>query len=512
MVDFFRQLFEGVTDAWKRLTINARVQIGLAAFLTLVVLGAIVIVGSQPQYVRLHSRLDVAESDQITAWLTSNNIRWQLTDGGQTVMVPRQDRQTALVGLAGQNLPLSQGLSQGFELFDTTELMTNQWLQNVEFMRAVKGEAERQLNVLDFVNTSHVFIREAADQLFVSDQTPSEAVVTLNTTRKLTRGEIKAIVHTISSYGGHNLNEKNITLMLADGQLLHSPDGEEFAALASNRFGTEVERVEYAEKKINDALRKANMYGIVTVSANFDWTSEEKSETTNTLGTPLSEMVTSTSSTTGEGPPGGAAGLSANIPGGAGGGASTLTETTSEEVVTNNSPNTTVTVTQRKPGDTKTLTASAMVAKLQAPADGSTDPPQYVPIEAAEVTAVGQLIATAIGAPVTNVTVSPLNYAPVDLAGIVPISTDLAVSLLDRGWVRFATNIALIIMALVAVRILMKRVMVLPTTVEEEIIEIPEATKEDLRRKEIAAEVERLSMEEPETVAALLRSWTAEDD
>lgn len=513
MVEFFRQLTEGITDAWTRLTINARVQIGLAAFLTLIVLGAIVIVGSQPQYVRLHSRLDVSESDEIRAWLTSNNIDFRLRDGGQTIEVPIQDRQTAIVGLAGQDLPRSQGLSQGFELFNTTDLMTNEWLQNIEFMRAVKGEAEQQLNTLDFVIRSHVFIRESADELFLSEQTPSEAVVTLNTNRALTRGEIKAIVHTISSFGGPNLNEKNITVMLTNGQLLHSPDGEEFAALASDRFSAEVERVEYLEKKIKDALRESNMYGIVNVSANFDWTSEEKSETVNTLGTPLATMITETSSSTTEAPPEGAPGVSANIPAGAGGAGSPSTLTTSEESITNNSPNVTITLTERKPGDTKVLTATAMLAKLQAPADALTDPPQYVPIETgAETTQWTQFIASTIGAPIANVSVSPLNYAPVDLTGLGVVPSDLALSVWDRRWVQFTVQIALVLLGFIVIRIFVKRAMVLSTTVEEEIIEIPEATKEDLRRKEIAAEVERLSMEEPETVAALLRSWTAEDE
>ena len=82
MVEFFRQLFEGITDAWKRLTINARVQIALAATLTLVLIAAVVIIGGQPQYVRLHSRLDIAESvggQGHLAWMTCSWIfmrRW----------------------------------------------------------------------------------------------------------------------------------------------------------------------------------------------------------------------------------------------------------------------------------------------------------------------------------------------------------------------------------------------------------------------------------------------------
>jgi len=47
---------------------------------------------------------------------------------------------------------------------------------------------------------------------------------------------------------------------------------------------------------------------------------------------------------------------------------------------------------------------------------------------------------------------------------------------------------------------------------EEEVKEIPEATREDLRRQEVAAAVRNLAMEEPEMVAALMRSWLAEEE
>ena len=58
----------------------------------------------------------------------------------------------------------------------------------------------------------------------------------------------------------------------------------------------------------------------------------------------------------------------------------------------------------------------------------------------------------------------------------------------------------------------MKRALVLPAAEEEEVVEIPEATKEDMRRMEVASEVDRLSQNEPENVAALLRSWMGEEE
>jgi flagellar biosynthesis/type III secretory pathway M-ring protein FliF/YscJ len=75
-----------------------------------------------------------------------------------------------------------------------------------------------------------------------------------------------------------------------------------------------------------------------------------------------------------------------------------------------------------------------------------------------------------------------------------------------------ALQIVLIIIAFILLRVFIRRAMVLPTAQVEEVVELPQTSPEEQAAAEIAAEVERLSQEEPETVAALLRTWIAEDD
>ena len=70
MIEFLRQLVTGVFEAWKRLSISARVQIGLAAALTVVILGGVILLGGQPQYVELFTRLRPSEAVTVIVWLT----------------------------------------------------------------------------------------------------------------------------------------------------------------------------------------------------------------------------------------------------------------------------------------------------------------------------------------------------------------------------------------------------------------------------------------------------------
>ena len=505
-------------EAWQRLSINARVQIAAAAILTGAFLLGIVLVGSQPQYVRLYSRLDPAEANEMVVWLEDNNVPYQLREGGQAIEVPVQHVQSSRIGLVDMGLPRSQGVSQGFELFTNRDLMTNQWLQNVDFMRALQGELQRQLNEFDFIRKSFVFIREAPEQLFVSEQQPSQANVILDVTRMLTKREVKAILHMVSSFGGANLSPKNITLTLSDGTLLHSPIEDEFAALASGKLEAQAEREVQREQKVKRAFAQMGVNAIVRVSALMDWTDEEKSVRQVLPGEVVSSEFTESTITSSEGPPEGAPGALANIPEGLGAPGSTGSSETTSETIENFEPSETLTRTLNRPGVVKKYRVSAFIEGNYVPVldengedSGQTE---YEPLTDEQITNYTQFILHTVGEGQlpTEVVVfdQPFNIERIS-AAVLP-ATGLGGMWWENRAIQLSIQIFLMIMAFFLVRVFMRRAMVLPTIEEEEVLDIPEATKADLRRQEIAAEVERLSYEEPETVAALLRTWMAEED
>lgn len=110
----------------------------------------------------------------------------------------------------------------GLEIFDSSSLMTNDRMQDVQYQRALNGIVQRQLNDMDYVRSSKVFIREAPQEFFTRQQQRSEAAVTLDVTRSLSDGEIAAVLQIVQSIGGHNLSVNDITLV-GDGKLLHKP-------------------------------------------------------------------------------------------------------------------------------------------------------------------------------------------------------------------------------------------------------------------------------------------------
>lgn len=518
MLEFFRRLVAGVQESWRRLSVGGRVQIATVGVLVFALLMIVVYAGTRPQYVRLYSRLDPEEANEIVIWLNDNNIEYELSNNGTAIDVPVQSVQRARLGLVEMGLPRTQGLAEGFELFTERDLLTNQWLQNVDFMRALQGELQRQLNQFDFVDRSFVFIREAADQLFVSEQQPSTATVILDARRALTPREVKAVLHTVSSFGGANLNTKNITLSLTDGTLLHSPMEDEFAALASNKIEAQAELERQRETKVEQAFRRMGRNATVRVSAIMDWNAEERDVRQVSEGAVISSMVSSTTTTSMEAVPQGAPGALANIPEGAAGQVPEGTSSETEEIIENFEPSEAITKTVLAPGRVEQFKVAAFIEGNYEPvlneAGEPTGEQNYIPLTDEQISQYQQFILNAIGTgeEPTEIAIYDQPFRLDDLAAVQASEIPVSVPLIQNRVVQLTLQILAILAAFVVLRIFMRRALVLPTVEEEEVVELPEASKAELRRQEIAAEVERLSNEQPEVVAALLRSWMAEEE
>ncbi len=380
-----------------------------------------------------------------------------------------------------------------------------------------QGELQRMLNQFDFVRRSFVFIREAPEQLFVNDQRPSQATVTLDTTGPLTKAQVKAVVHTVSSFGGANLSPKNIAVSTSDGTILHSPSEDEFASLANDKLGVQVALEQERENKIHRIFDNLGVNAVISVSALMDWTSEERRTRTVSEGTVISSLISESSSQDIEQPPEGAPGAIANIPEGLGAPGGTGTSTDDSEIVENFDPSETVTSTSTQPGKVLKFKVAAFIEGSYGTAEGEdgegTGEPVYQQLTAEQIADYSDYILNAVGEGAEPTEIAIYDH-PFELDRIAAAQVGLAAPVVwyQIPMVQWGLQFAAMVIALLLIRFLMRRAMVMPVDEEEELVELPEASAAELRRQEIASEVERLSAEEPEMVAALLRTWIAEED
>src|SRR5690606_41152730 len=109
--------------------------------------------------------------------LKALEVAYQLDPGGRSVRV-RSDRIDELrLEFSAQGLPASGRV--GFEIFDRTAFGATEFLEHVNYRRALEGELARTIGTLSEVSSARVHIAMARDSLFVNRDQPAKASVVL---------------------------------------------------------------------------------------------------------------------------------------------------------------------------------------------------------------------------------------------------------------------------------------------------------------------------------------------
>ena len=526
-MEFLRQLWMGISQAWQRLAMSARVNLSVAALATFLLIGYMVTANSRQEFVRLYDGLNPEETPKIAEVLTAANIPFTLGNDNASISVPRDKANAARMEAQKKSLPTSQGGPQGFaEIFKGSDMMASRQQQDVNLMRAFQGELVRQLNQFEFVNRSWVMIREEKEALFSESQKPTRAAVTLDVKRKPSQMEVDAVVHTICSFGGSNLQRENVTLATTKGELLNRPPDDDFEGVANTQLAYIRDLEKEKEAKVQTKFDQLGIKAVVSVSAvDVSFDNIVKTERTAEEGTPISEQVNSTTSNSTETLPQGAPGATSNLPEGGASPGGTKTQETVSLKTTNYEPTMTETKTVVGKGKPKSYLVNVVVeGKTESVKDASgAETKQYVPLSPELRKKYEDLVLASVGKEVeeTKVTVTDMPFEISELAAgqaaATAVTTQTAMAELMTTWGATLGKLMLVLFGFLMVRRILRRLYVVPAEEEEELVSsepiaMAVASPEDLHREEVTVELARLSQEEPEAVAALLRSWLSEEE
>jgi len=228
-----------------------------------------------PDYRVLFSNLSDQDGGAIINSLQQMNVPYKFAAGGGALMVPANEVDEVRLRLAGQGLP--KGGVVGFELMDTQKLGTSQFLEQVNYQRALEGELERTIQSLSAVQSARVQLAIPKPSVFVRDQQKATASVLLglNPGRSLDAGQVSAIVHLVSS-SIPDLSVKNVTVVDQSGNLLTSQDGSG-AGLDPGQFKYRREVEQSFVKRIEAILAPITgpNNAIAQVTADMDFTQSE---------------------------------------------------------------------------------------------------------------------------------------------------------------------------------------------------------------------------------------------
>ena len=229
----------------------------------------------------LYRGLDDMETSQIVDGLTAEGIAFQLAEGGTAVRVPAARVQEARMRMASRGLP--NGSTPGFELFDKGTFGVTDFVQKINFHRALQGELARTIEQVEGVDKARVqlAIPQRKSLLRRDERKATASVVTrLRPGWDLDPEQVRGIVHLVAS-SVEGLDVSRVTLVDNRGRLLAPQDDMGMAGRGSSAsIGAERRLETELEDQIESILERTVGLGrvVAKVNADLDWTQTERTE------------------------------------------------------------------------------------------------------------------------------------------------------------------------------------------------------------------------------------------
>src|SRR3989454_5421082 len=236
----------------------------------------------RPLYRPLFTNLAERDASAIVEALRAEKVPFRLEDGGRAILVPAERLYELRLALASHGLPGGGGV--GFELFDRQTLGQTDFLQRLNYQRALQGELGRTIGQLGGVEAARVHLALPERSLFVAeDRRPSASVVVkLVQGRTLSAAQIDGIVHLVAA-SVEGLQPEAVTVVDEAGRIL-----------TSDRRGAEAAGTSNAPLEIQQAVERGaeerieSMLGAVVgrdkvvarVAASLDFSRVERTEET----------------------------------------------------------------------------------------------------------------------------------------------------------------------------------------------------------------------------------------
>ncbi len=238
-----REVFAGLSATRKLLALGG-VALLIAGFVVLFMWA------NQTEYAPAYSQLSQEDAGAVLAKLKERKTPFRLTDGGSTILVPREVVEETRLFLATEGLPAGGAI--GMEVFNENHLGTTDFVQRLNYQRALQGELERTIKKFQVIDQVRVHINIPKESLFIEEERPPSAsiVIKLNQGKSLTKSQLEGIVHLVAS-SVEGLKAENISVVDTQGGLLYSQDKEAESSMVSE---TQTAYKRNYEKNLGDRL------------------------------------------------------------------------------------------------------------------------------------------------------------------------------------------------------------------------------------------------------------------
>src|SRR5579864_5202775 len=225
-MDQFRKLIAN-------LSIAQRITIALVAVAVAAGLYGLVHWRQESDFRPLYTTLASEDAGSVVQKLKESGVAYRLSENGSTVLVPSAKVAEVRLEMASAGLPKSGRI--GFELFDKTNFGATEFVEHINYGRALEGELERTVMSLAEVEQARVHVTFPKESVYLESRQPAKAsvVVRLRPGAQLVPQNVVAIEHLLAS-AVEGLSPEAVSVLDVRGNLLSrqhaasaAPDGGE---------------------------------------------------------------------------------------------------------------------------------------------------------------------------------------------------------------------------------------------------------------------------------------------
>ena len=312
----FQRLARGI----KEFTIAQRTVALIGVAVLVLGVAALAMWATKPSYTPLFSGLSGSDANTIVEQLRTDDVPYELTNGGATILVPEENVYDERLKAAAAGLPSSS--TGGYSLLDKMGVTSSEFQQSVTYKRALEGELASTIEALKGVRTASVRLAIPEATVFVSEKSDPTASVFIETESGVTLSteQVQAVVH-LTSASIEGMAPADVAVIDAEGTVL-SAVGVGATGTASKQASDYEERVRTAVQAMLDKVVGPGNVTVV-VAADMSYESAERVEESFTTPRDTPALNESVETETYAGSGGGAAGVlgpdNIAVPAGAGG-------------------------------------------------------------------------------------------------------------------------------------------------------------------------------------------------
>jgi flagellar M-ring protein FliF len=240
-----QDLLARLQELRKTLSTRQLVTLALAFVAVVSLVGGSALWLNTPEYRLLFTDMEPEEAARVEQTLITQKVEYKLLNGGRDVEVPKEQVDRLRLHFTSDGLPTSGRI--GFEIFDRTAFGQTEFLEQVNYRRALEGEIARTISTLAEVANARVHIAMAKDSLFESRSQPAKAsvILKLKKNRPLAPSTVVGVVNLVAA-SVEGLRPEAIVLIDSFGRPLSRPSDDSDEPLS----GSTLERQQRLEKEL----------------------------------------------------------------------------------------------------------------------------------------------------------------------------------------------------------------------------------------------------------------------